>query len=129
MDSTGTAVDEIYAPRIPGSVDLAEPEEVQDPMGYFDLHPERRHVQVGEDGGDMLAQFAQAAGGIEAPPRRGDTTEGVYSSGPTPPASPKQVLTRLNTERLHPEPAVGTLPPFPCAGRNAEPTGTDIYSA
>ena len=29
MDSTGAALDEIYAPTIPGSVDLAEPEEVQ----------------------------------------------------------------------------------------------------
>jgi len=60
MDSTGTALDGIYAPTIPGSVDL-EPEEVQDPeprrpqlrMGYFDLHPERRHMHVGGDG-DML---------------------------------------------------------------------------
>src|SRR5260221_10926243 len=31
MDSTGTALDGIYAPTIPGSVDLAAPEEVQDP--------------------------------------------------------------------------------------------------
>jgi len=62
MDSTGTALDEIYAPTIPGSVDLAEPEGVQDPepqrpqrrIGYFDLRPERRHMQVGGDGGDML---------------------------------------------------------------------------
>ena len=123
MDSTGTVLDEIYAPTIPGSVDLAEPEGVQvaEPqrpqrrMGYFDLHPERRHVHVGGDGGDM-DQFAQAAGGhdIEALPRRSDTTESVYSSGPTPPASPKQALTRLNTERLHPDPAVSSLsPPSP----------------
>jgi len=76
MDSAGTALDEIYAPTIPGSVDLAEPEEVQvlEPqhphrrMGYFDLHPERRHVQVGGDGGDMSDESAQAAGGIETPP-------------------------------------------------------------
>jgi len=98
MDSTGTALDEIYAPTIPGSVDLPEPEEVPIPapqrpqrqMGYFDLHPERRHMQVGGDGGDILDDFAQAAGGMETPPRRNDTTESVYSSGPRPPASPKQ---------------------------------------
>jgi len=75
MDSTGTALHEIYAPTIPGSVDLAEPAEVQvlEPqhphrrMGYFDLYPERRHVQVGGDGGDMLDDSAHAAGGIETP--------------------------------------------------------------
>jgi len=62
----------------------------------------------------MLDEFAQAAGGMETPQRRSDTTESVYSSGPTPPASPKQALTRLNTERLHPNPAVGSLsPPSP----------------
>jgi len=118
MDSTGTALDEIYAPTIPGSVDLAEPEEVQVPapqrpqrrVGYFGLHPERRHVQVGGDKGDMLDEFAQAAGGIETPLRQSDTTESVYSSGPTPPASPKQALTRPKTERLHPNLAVGSLP-------------------
>jgi len=129
MDSTGTALDEIYAPTIPGSVDLAEPEEIQVPapqrpqrrMGYFDF-PERRHVQVGGDGGDMLDEFAQAAGGIETPPRCSDTTESVYSSGPTPPASPKQALTRLNTQRLHPNPAVGTLsPPSPVPAAKASP--------
>jgi len=39
----------------------------------------------------------------------------VYSTGPTPPASPKQALTRLNTEQLHPDPpTVGTpSPPTP----------------
>jgi len=55
MDSTGTGLDEIYAP-IPGSVDLASLEEVQDPerqrpqqrMGLFDLHPERRRMDVGD---------------------------------------------------------------------------------
>jgi len=130
MDSTGTALDEIYAPAIPGSVDLAEPEDVQIPapqrpqrrMGYLDLHPERRHVQVGGDGGDMLDEFAQAAGGAETPPRRSDTTESVYSSGPTPPASPKQALTRLNTERLHPNPSVGSLsPPSPVPAATPSP--------
>ena len=76
MNSTRTALHEIYAPTIPGSVDLAEPEEVQvlEPqhphrrMGCFDLYPERRHVQVGRDGGEMLDEFAHAAGGIETPP-------------------------------------------------------------
>ena len=64
----------------------------------------------GGDGGD-INQFAQAAGGhdIEALPRRSDTTESVYSSGPTPPASMKQALTRLDTERFYPDPAVGSL--------------------
>jgi len=124
MDSTGTALDEIYAPTIPGSVDLAAPQEVQDAepqrpqrrMGCFDLHPERRRMQVGGDE-DMLVQFAQAAGDIDAlttlSHRRSDTTESVYSTGPTPPASPKQALTRLNTEQLHPDPAVGALSPLP----------------
>jgi len=86
MDSTGTALDEIFAPTIPGSIDLEELGEVQIPapqrpqrrMGYFDLHPERRHVEVGGDGGDTLDEFAQAAGGIEALPRRSDTTECLF---------------------------------------------------
>jgi len=138
MDSAGTALDEICAPTIPGSVDLAEPEEVPIPvpqrpqrrMGYFDLHPEWRHVQVGRNGGEMLDEFAQAAIGAETPPRHSDTTESLYSSGPTPPASPKQALTRLTTERPHPNPRRRLpLPPFPCPGSNAEPTNTDIYSA
>jgi len=89
MDSTAMALDEIYATTIPGSVDLAEPEDVQIPapqcpqrrMGYLDLHPEGRHVQVGGGGGYMLDGFAQAAGGMETPPRSSDTTESVYSSG------------------------------------------------
>jgi len=129
-DSTETALDEIYASTIPGSVDLVEPEEVpvsepQRPqrwMCYFDLHPEHRYMQVGRDRGDMLDDFAQAARGIETPPRRSDTTESVYSSGPTPPASPKQALTRLNTERLHPNPAVGTFsPPSPVPAATPSP--------
>ena len=137
MDSTGTALDKIYAPMIPGSVNLAEPEGVQvsapqQPrrrMGYFDLHPERRHVQVGRDGEDMLDEFAHAAGGMETPPRRSDTTESVYSSsGSTPPASPKQALTRLNTERLHPNPAVSTLsPPSPVPAATLNPQ-TSTYT-
>ena len=93
-------------------------------MGYFDLHPERWRMHVGGDGGDMLDQFAQAAGGhdIQALPRQRDTTESVYSSGPTPPASPKQALTRLDTERLHPDPAVGSLsPPSPVSAPTPSP--------
>ena len=128
MDSTGTVLEDIYVPTIPGSVDLAAPEEVQDPepqrpqrrMGYFDLHPERRRNQVGGDE-DMLDQFAQAAGDIEALPRRSDATESVYSTGPTPPASPKQALTRLNTEQLRPEPAVGLSPPSPVPAPTPSP--------
>ena len=63
MDSTRATLDEIYAPTIPGtgSVDLAEPEDVQDQpqrpqrrMDYLDLHPERQRIQVGGDGGDTL---------------------------------------------------------------------------
>ena len=76
MDSAGTALDEIYMPMIPGSVDLTELEEVQvlEPqhshrqMGYFDLHPEWQHMKVGRDRGDMLDEFAQVARGIETPP-------------------------------------------------------------
>jgi len=70
------ALDEIYATMIPGSIDLAEPEEVEIPapqrpqwqMGYLDLHPEWQHVQVGGGGGYMLDEFTQAAGGMETPP-------------------------------------------------------------
>jgi hypothetical protein len=113
MDNSGAHMDEIYAPTIPGSVDLAEPEDAPDPepprsqrrMGYFDLHPERRRMQVGEGEGDddILDQFAQAASDMDAAlPRRSDTTESVYSSGPTPPASPKRALAKLTTEHLSP---------------------------
>ena len=41
--------------------------------------------------------------------RWSDATESVYSTVSTPPASPKQVLTRLDTEQIHPDPAVGAL--------------------
>ena len=72
MDSIGTVLDDICTPTIPDSVDMVEPEEVQvtEPqrprrrMGYFGLHPEWHHVHVGGDGGDMLDQFAQAAGAL-----------------------------------------------------------------
>jgi len=70
----------------------------------------------------MLDEFAQAARGMETPPRRSDTTESVYSSGPTPPASPKQALTCFNTERLHPNPVVSTLsPPSPVPAPTPSP--------
>jgi len=134
MDSTGTALDGIlYAPTIPVSVDLAEPEEVQVPapqrpqwlMGYFDLHPECRHVQVGGDGGDMLDKFAQAAGGMETPPRRSDPTDpgGRHQPRPSRP-SPNLTLNAFN-----PIPPLIPSPPFLCAGPDAELTDTDVYSA
>jgi len=130
MDSTGTALDEIYAPTIPGSVDLPEPEEVPIPapqrpqrrMGYFDLHPERRHVQVGGDGGDMPDDFAQAAGGMETPPRRSDTTASVYSSGPTPPASPKQARPDLILNAFIPTPPLAPSPSPPSPVPAATPS-------
>jgi len=118
MDSTATTLDEIYA-TMPGSVDPAEPEEVQDPeprrpqrrMGCFDLRPKRRRIQVGGGGGDMLDEFSQAAGGIETPPRRRETNKSIYSSGPTPSTLPKQAL---DTEHPYADPAVGSLsPPSP----------------
>jgi len=136
MDSAGTALDEICAPTIPGSVDLAEPEEVPIPapqrlqrrMGYFDLHPERRHMQVGGDGGDMLDEFAQAAGGAETPPRRSDTTESVYSSGQRHQPRRRRPSPDLILNGFIQTPPLAPSPPFPCAGCNAEPTDTDIYS-
>ena len=61
---------------------IPAPQRPQQWIGYFGLHPERRLVQVGGDRGDMLDEFARAAGGMETPPRRSDTTESVYLSGP-----------------------------------------------
>jgi hypothetical protein len=108
IDSRGSPIDEIFVPTIPGSVDIVVPEEIQQVeltraqrrMGYFDMHPERRPTQVDADEG-LLDQFASAAGTIEGIPRRSDGTESVYSSGSTPPASPK--LTKLNTQHLQPQ--------------------------
>jgi len=94
MDSIGTALDEIYAPTIPGSVgrhsspSTAAPSTVD---GLFRLASRilahssgrgwRRHVRRIRPGSRRYC--------METPPRRSDTTESVYSSGPTPPASPK----------------------------------------
>ena len=108
IDSSGSHLDDIYAPMIPITIDVTEPEDVQESesrraqrrLGYFDIHPECRRVHIGGDG-DMMDQFAQAASDLEALPRRSDTTDSVYSSGPTPPASPTRA-TNLNitTNRL-----------------------------
>ncbi|KAH9987661.1 hypothetical protein BJV74DRAFT_978753 [Russula compacta] len=125
LDNRGSPLEEIYAPTIPGSVDLTltEPEEVQEVvvqpppppppppprsqrrMGYFDLHPDRRPspIRVGAGEDVDLDHFASAAaGGFEdhAPaPRRSDVTESVYSSDSTPPASPKADRLKFATER------------------------------
>jgi len=56
-------------------------EEVQDPelqcpqwqMGYFDLYPECQCMQVSGDE-DVLDQFVQTAGDIDALPRPSNTT-------------------------------------------------------
>ena len=111
IDSLGSPLEEQYAPTMPGSLDLMEPEEVpvivpvelppprpQRRVGYFDLHPERRRegVRGGRDE-DIFDQFARAADAEEDdnPPRKSDGTESVYSSGPTPPASPLPTVHRL----------------------------------
>jgi len=118
MDSLGSPIDEQYAPTIPGSsinLDLMEPAEEVVPnnvepqpprpqrrVGYFDVHPERRHLRVGAGGHeDIFDQFARAADAEENddPPRRSDVTESVYSSGgATPPASPHRAIHRLQPE-------------------------------
>jgi len=112
LDGQGYPLEEIYAPSIPSMLDLAEPKGVpvvveppprpQPRVGYFDVHPERRRMRVGVD--DDLDQFAHAAGQgqmeMEDIPRRSDitATESVYSSGPSPPASPQLTVTKLSTE-------------------------------
>ena len=117
IDSLGTPMEELYAPTIPGSMDLTEPEpeEVQEAepprpqrrMGYFDIHPERRRMRSGGDGEeDIFDQFARAADESDDPPRRSDVTESVYSSGATPPASPHPA----NAEYLQPEPGPVSFP-------------------
>jgi hypothetical protein len=130
IDGSGTPLDEIYAPTIPSSIDVSVQDEVQEPepqrppqrMGYFDIHPERRPITIGGDG-DMMDQFAQAAtGDLEGLPRRSDTTDSVYSAGPTPPASPKRALTKLTTDYLRPDIGVGSLsPPSPLAASTPSP--------
>ena len=49
----------------PGEVRDAETQRPQRRMGYFDLHPERRRIQVSGDE-NTLEQFAQAATDIDA---------------------------------------------------------------
>jgi len=58
-------------------------------MGYFNLHPERQHMQAGRDGGDMSGQLAQAEGGLRLF-YDSDMAESVYSPLLMPPALPKQ---------------------------------------
>jgi len=117
IDGSGSHFDEIYAPTIPSILDSAEPEEVQEGelqlaqrrMGYFDIHPERRRMHLTGDE-DILDQFAQAASDMEPLPRRSDTTtDSVYSSGPTPPASPTRALTKPTMERLQVDAAAATV--------------------
>ena len=131
IDSLGSPLEEQYAPTIPGSLDLMEPEEVpgvelapprpQRRMGYFDLHPERRRFK-GDD--DIFDQFARAADAEEHddPPRTSDVTESVYSSGATPPASPLPAVHRLQPQREPPSPVA-----FPSSSHSPSvPTPTKI---
>jgi len=117
IDGSGSHLDEIYAPTIPSILDSAELEEVQegDPqhaqrrVGYFDIHPERRRMHLTGDE-DILDQSAQAASDMEPLPRRSDTTiDSVYSSGPTPPASPTRALTKPTMEHLQVDAAAATV--------------------
>jgi hypothetical protein len=107
----------LYVLTIPSILDTAESEEVQerDPqhaqqqMGYSDIHPERQRMHLTGDE-DILDQFAQAASDMEPLPRRSDTTtDSVYSSGQTPPASPTRALTKPTMERLQVDAAVATI--------------------
>jgi len=117
IDSLGSPLEELYAPTIPESVDLTVREDVQEGdslrpqrrVGYFDMHPDRRRLPLGEVAGDddIFDQFARAAEEGEDLPRRSDVTESVYSSGPTPPASPRPAL---HTEHLQPEPGLAAFP-------------------
>jgi len=117
INGSGSHLDEIYAPTMPSILDSAEPEEVEERepqhaqrrMGYFDMHPEWRRMHLTGDE-DILDQFAQAAGDMEPLPRRSDTTaDSVYSSGPTPPASPTRALTIPTMERLQVDAAAATV--------------------
>jgi hypothetical protein len=73
------------------------------------LNGERRRMHLTGDK-DILDQFAQAASDMEPLPRRSDTTtDSVYSSGPTPPASPTRALTKPTMERLQVAMAAATV--------------------
>jgi hypothetical protein len=136
IDSTGSNLDELYASTIPSTIDVTEQEDVQESelrraqrrVGYFDMHPERRLVHIGGDG-NMMDQFAQAATDLEALPRRSDTTDSVYSSGPTPPASPTRATNlKITTNRFQSEPPIASLsPPPPFAAPTSSPQ-TPTYS-
>jgi hypothetical protein len=133
IDNLGSPLEEQYPPTIPSSfnLDLMEPEEVvqeveappprpQRRMGYFDIHPERRHQRVGPGTGageDIFDQFARAADEEENddPPRTSDVTESVYSGGATPPASP---LPAIRTQ-LQPGPISPVA--FPTSSSHASP--------
>jgi hypothetical protein len=59
---------------------------------------------------DILDQFAQATSDMEPLPRRSDTTtDSVYSSGLTPPASPTRALTKPTMEHLQVDATVATV--------------------
>ena len=125
IDSLGSPMEDMYAPTIPGSVDLPEPEpeEAQESdlprsqrrMGYFDLHPERRRFRAGGGGEEDFDEFARAADESDDHPRRSDVTESVYSSGPTPPASPHPAVHAP----LQPESAA---PAFPSSSSSFVPS-------
>jgi hypothetical protein len=145
IDSLGSPLEELelYAPTIPESVDLTVrgEEDVREGadsslrpqrrVGYFDLHPERRQMRVGGGDGDgdgdneddIFDQFARAADQSDDPdrPRRSDVTESVYSSGPTPPASPHRA------EHRQPEPAAA-FPSSSLPSPSAPSAQTPVYS-
>jgi hypothetical protein len=134
IDNLGSPLEEQYAPTIPESLELMEPEEVpgvelasprsQRRMGYFDLHPERRRLRVGGGGDeDIFDQFARAADAEENDdrPRKSDVTESVYSSGATPPASPIPAV-----HRLQPQPELLSPVAFPHSSSHTSPPSFSV---
>jgi hypothetical protein len=98
-------------------------------MEYFDIHIKRRPINIARNG-DMMDQFAQAAvGDLETLPPRSDNTDSVYSSGPTPPASPMPALAKITTDCLQPDIAIGSLSPFPIACLDTESADTNVYTS